>query len=503
MPQNEAAAYGDDELIEIGRQARIELARRAAKRKDILAWGAYIFPEKFNLPFCAELHDYLISIRLDPLTATEAPRGHAKTTIKCFLIPIFQALEEPHLFRHYLSVQATKEKALSINKSIRFELENNRELIDLYGDQVGEQWADGQFVLKNGVIFTAAGTGQSVRGLNYNNIRPDYINVDDLYDDEDIHNPESTVKKNEWVWSTLYPARAKSRRNAMHVQGTAINTEDILAEMKTKPGVTFRSFQTVLDWDKHLLLWPELLSWEGVMAERDVTPETIWNREYQNERTDSASSFIRRQWLYPVGGKSWEYDPGELVFAKDGAQKDGLQLVEILLCIDPSIGEKVENDYTGIALILKARYHDSDAFVYFIHGVWNAHLSLNERVEKVRAIGLTDTGFGKIKRVFVEAIAGFKDFAAELKRRVALAVTMIDHVKDKISNLESKSRHFQNGRVFLNKNIEKGTKDMIVHQLTTNHPKHDDLRDAILLPMEEKTGPTIRVFNNESDGDGE
>lgn len=486
----ESDEFTDAELIEIGRQARVELARRAAKRKDILEWGRCLFPEKFNLPFCHALHDYLVYIRGHQLTATEAPRGHAKTTIKCFLIPLFQALEEPKKFRHYLSVQATQVKALAINKSIRFEIENNQELFDLYGDQVGDHWADGQFVLKNGVVFTAAGAGQSVRGLNYNNVRPDYINVDDLYDEEDIHNPESTLKKNEWFWSTLYPARAKSKANSTHIQGTAINAEDLLAEMKDKPGVSFRSFQTVLDWDAHTLLWPELLSWEGVMAERDVTPETIWNREFQNMRTDSASSFIKREWLYPPGGKSWEYDPAALKF------DDHFKLIEIPLCCDPSIGEKVENDFTGLALMLKAGYDDSDAHVYYIHGLWNEHLSLDERVLKMKGIGAQDTGFGRITRILVEAIAGFKDFAAELKRRLVHAVTMIDHVKDKLANLENKSKHFQNGRVFLNKNIDKRLKDMIVHQLTTNHPKHDDLRDAVLLSMDEKTGPRIRVFEN-------
>ena len=214
--------------IVFDRKARIELARRAAKRKDILSWGSYLFPEKFPLPFCYPLHQYLVDIRLDPLTSTKAPRYHSKTTIKGFLIPIYQALEEPELFLHYLHVQATNSKANAVNRSIRYELEENLELIEIYGDQVGDRWTDEQFVLKKGPCFSAVGAGQSIRGLNYRNRRPDYIMPDDLSDEEDIYNPDSTEKKNSWFWSTLYPARAQGRRTSIQITGTATSELDLM-----------------------------------------------------------------------------------------------------------------------------------------------------------------------------------------------------------------------------------------------------------------------------------
>lgn len=495
--------YSEEELVEIGRQARVELARRAAKRKDILEWGQQLFPEKFNLPFCHELHDYLVSIRTGGLTVTEAPRGHAKTTIKCFLIPIFQALEEPKTFRHYLSVQSTQEKALAINASIKHEIETNQELADLYGDQQGDVWADGRFVLRNGTVFSAKGAGQSIKGINHNNVRPDYIVVDDLYDDEDIHNPESTKKKNDWFWSTLYPARAKSRKNSTHIQGTAVNGADLLIETKGKTGVTWNSFKTVKSWEARTVLWPELNTWDQVMAEKDVTPETIWAREYQNERTDDAVSFIKRAWLYPPGRKGWEYDPATLKF------NEHLLVREILLCVDPSIGESEGSDSSGLALIIKARYDDSEADLYYIVGLWNKRLTIDERVLLVKEIGerslplrmgkkgengeeLVEVVEKFIDRALIEAIAGFGDFPREVRRRTRLSVVIIPKVKSKITNLELKSKHFQNERVFLNQNIEKALKDLLVHQLTTNFPSHDDLRDAVLLGMDE-TRRQVRV----------
>ncbi len=286
----------EDELFESERQGRIAFARRAAKRKDILGWGEALFPDKFNLPFCYELHDYFVNIRGVEFTDTEAPRYHSKTTIKCFLIPIFQALEEPETFRHYLNVQANDDKALEINRAIKLELESNEILREMYGDQIGDRWTDQRIVLRNGVIFSAVGAGKSIRGINYRNIRPDYIIVDDLYDEDDIYSPTATKKKTAWFWGSLYPARAKSRKTSIHVQGTAINSDDILEQLKTRPNIMSKSFQAVKDWDQGIVLWPELNSIESLKVDRGRMGPLIFAREMQNERMDETTAILKRSY---------------------------------------------------------------------------------------------------------------------------------------------------------------------------------------------------------------
>src|ERR1041384_8024732 len=94
-PKQTAFTLANDPIFmaELTRQARVELARRSAKKRDILTWGACLFPDKFYLPFCYRLHNHMVDTRMDEFTNTEAPRNHAKTLIKAFLIPIFQALE--------------------------------------------------------------------------------------------------------------------------------------------------------------------------------------------------------------------------------------------------------------------------------------------------------------------------------------------------------------------------------------------------------------------------
>lgn len=467
---------------EIRRQARVEEARRCAKRKDILGWGKALFPDKFYLPFCWELHSYFVEIRGDPFTNTEAPRNHAKTAIKCVLIPLFQALEEPGTFRHYLNVQATRLKALSVNTSIKAELEGNAELRELYGDMMGERWTDQQFVLSNGVIFTAIGAGESIRGINYRNIRPDYEIVDDLYDEDEINNAEATEKKNAWFWGSLFPARAKSRRCCVHVQGTAINPYDLLERLKKQKRWRSRSFQGVKDEAKKIVLWPELNTFESLQADKADMGSLIFGREIQNERLDETTSRIKRSWL-----AAWEYDPAELRL-RLVKEYGHFFIAGVVIGNDPSIGKDSEDDPTGTALVIKTGYDDGTGNDYWIEGLWNDQLSLEKRLQQLESIAGSRPKESPITRIEIEAISGFDDYASEVIRRTNLPVHRVEWVKDKLTNLENKSHYFENGKVHLNKNIEPDLKDKLVQQLTNNHPKNDDLRDAVLLTLDDTSG---------------
>ncbi len=458
-------------------EKRVASARAAAKKKDILAWGKAVMPEKFNLPFCKKMHEYFVSIRHEPFTDTEAPRDHAKTTIKCNLIPLFQALEEPKEFDYYLNVQSTEKKGLAVNVSLKLELEQNEVIREIYGDQVGDdKWTDLLFVTRKGVAFQALGAGQSIRGTNYRNRRPNYLIVDDLYDEPDINNPDSTKAKNDWFWGTLYPAMAENRPSSVHVQGTAINREDLLVQLKGKKGVKYRSFKSIISDAKKKVLWPELKSYEKRVAQRSLMPSIIFAREYQNARTDGASAIIKSEWL-----TTWEYDPALIRFDIKHA------LQESLLSIDPSIGEKNTNDPTAYVLVRIAQRDDGSLPLYYIEGAWNKLMSLQERLNLLREIVDVQAKGRELTRIKVETIAGFKDFGTLVAQNTPVPTTMIDKVPDKITHTQKKSHYFENRRVFLNKNIDPELKREIVYQLTTNYPTHDDLRDAILHAFDDES----------------
>lgn len=460
--------------------ARVAAAKKCAEEGDVLGWGRALFPEKFPKPFCRELHEYLAEIMSEPRTVTEAPRGHAKTTIKCFLVPLYLALNHPDLFHHFLNVQSTQAKALAVNTSIQFELENNRELIALYGVQKTTlKWTDQQFVTAKGIIFTAVGTGQSIRGLNYRNKRPDYIVVDDLYDEEDVNNVDATEKKNAWFWGSLYPARAATRVTSIHVQGTAVNDADLLALLKDKRGWRTNSFSAIKDWEKWIPLWPEAHSAEDLKQDYDTMPRIIFMREMQNSRRDAGTSIVKPEWL-----NNWEYDPSTLGL---GTQRI---VLGVRLIIDPSIGKKKENDASGFAVIMKTQsvVVPSALPTYYIEELYNERLSLQDRLDLAKRIEVGRRAEARLTEGAVESISGFDDFGDLVSKTLTVPVTRINKVPDKVSHLEKKSQFFQNGRVFISMHISPELRAELKKQLTTNHPRHDDLRDAVLHGLDDESG---------------
>jgi hypothetical protein len=483
-----------DEAVALDKPQRIVKAIRCAKNKDILGWGAAVMPEKFSIPFCRPLHDYFVDTRLETLTCEEAPRDSSKTTIRCMLVPLFQALNEADLFRFYFNIQGTEDKALTINRNIKQEIERNEVLAEIYGDMKGNRWTDAEFVLSNGIVFGCASTGQAIRGKNYLNMRPDYIMADDLYTEEHIHNPQATLKVNEWFWSSLYSCRASHRRWSIHLTGTAINQVDLLVQFKgfadhpenlpkDIPPIKFKSFKQVLDWDKGTVIWPEKCSFEQAKMDKMIMGDTIFNRERQNERHDDKESYIKRSWLYKPDGRNWEFDPHDLfqMLEKEGAI---YSVSAVRLGNDPSIGKNMDSDENATALVIETIFDEDGGHDYWIMNLTAGRLSLQERVDNVKDICADQPGNYNVTEVAIESVGGFDDYAQTVISQTDLPVTRVPHVPDKITNLENHSKFFQNGKVHLNRNIPIELKEKLVSQLTTNSPQHDDVRDAVFLTMQ-------------------
>ena len=424
--------------------------------KNILEWGRYFFPDKFFKPFCFSFHDYLIEIMDEELTATLAPREHAKTVIKCFLVPLYLALTS-NKYKHFLNVQNTVSKAININLSIRQELETNEKLRYLYGDQIDQtKWTEKQFCLKNGVVFSAIGCGESIRGMAWQNKRPDYIVLDDIYDDEDINNLGRCKKKSNWFWSTIYPARSSHKKCSIHIQGTAINKSDLMHTLKEN--AKFKKFQAVLDWDKKKTLW---FPFEKLKKDKELMGTVIFSREMQNELRDDETSIIKSDWV-----RYYKAIPTDETIEHK------------ILAVDPAIGLKNTNDYTGKCIIYKTNLGN-----WYIHHIWNDRKSFNDNIVHIKS--LADEY--ELTTIRIEAIAAFKGLVQELRRTTDLPIVEIKSVTDKISRKEGQSAKFENGKVFINEAIPDGIRNELIEQLTINEPNHDDMSDAVVLALEMKT----------------
>ena len=416
------------------------------------------------------------------------------TAIGCAGIPLYQALEEPTLYDYILNVQGNEKKALAVNTGIKLELEQNPILHYLYGDQTGrDKWTDSLFVLRNGVAFQAATTGQSLRGTNYRLRRPNYVILDDAYDDSQIRNLETTRAVNDWVESTLEPMLAKDRPAVYRWQGTAVNDADGLKKMEERSKVSgskvkfrrycaFGGFDEKGTWsDTGAVLWPELRSHAAWQLKQSApgTNQVIFNREHLNVRGSDAESVVKSEWLKVP---DWRYDPNTAFrFGVDHI------LLAIIIACDPSVGKRQENDPTGFATIIKTQRMDGSLPYYYIDALRNERLSVQARIDHIKSelkIYRERFPMANAFEVRIETVAGFADFGDTVAAQVDAPVTCKTQAVDKLAHLESKSMLLQNRRVFLNKYIEGILQTELEYQITTNYPQHDDLRDAFLIGVD-------------------
>ena len=146
----------------------------------------------------------------------------------------------------------------------------------------------------------------------------------------------------------------------------------------------------------------------------------------------------------------------------------------------------MQSDKSGYAFIIKAQ-RDGELPKFYIENIANEHHSWQQRVDKVKEMIANRPRERPATKARIETVAGFRDIGDKIAASVAVPCDLVDHVVDKITNLERHSNLFENRRVFLNQNIPEPLKTELTYQLVNNNPLHDDLRDAVLLGLDDES----------------
>lgn len=110
--------------------------------------------------------------------------------------------------KNILLISNSWENACNLLEPYRIELDSNQRIINDYGEQRGlKKWRTGNFTTKKGVAFRAVGAGQSPRGANENNVRPDTLLFDDIDTDEDCRNPDIIKERVKWIFNAVIGTR--------------------------------------------------------------------------------------------------------------------------------------------------------------------------------------------------------------------------------------------------------------------------------------------------------
>lgn len=258
----------------------------------------------------------------DKFVAISAPRAHAKSTAVTLGYGLATLLFRERRFM--LLVSDTESQACLFLGTFKQELQDNADLIELFGIKKDEKGLV-KFIKdsENDIIvecndghkfrIIAKGAEQKLRGLIWNGSRPDIIMCDDMENDELVMNKERREKMRRWFKGALLPCR--SDNGIVRIVGTILHMDSLLERMMPLENDRFTQETELKMWssrpqmwrsvkyrahnkDFSKLLWPEKKSaTEFKMlydeAQKDGTLD-IYSQEYLNYPLDESIAFFKK-----------------------------------------------------------------------------------------------------------------------------------------------------------------------------------------------------------------
>ena len=272
---------------------------------------------------------------IDRFIAIAAPRGHAKSTAITLGYGLATLLFRERKFM--LLVSDTEAQAAQFLGLFKNELQDNQDLIDLFGlkrDEknlvkfIKDSETDIVVEFDDGEKFRiiAKGSEQKLRGLIWNGSRPDIIMCDDIENDELVMNKERRDKFKRWFRNALLPSL--SDRGIVRLVGTILHMDSLLESFMPNPSdrktITqglkqFSNLRTKWKAVKYRahnedfteLLWPEKKSAaffkeEYAEAQRNGAMDG-YSQEYLNVPLDESVAYYKRGDFLPIREHEAQY----------------------------------------------------------------------------------------------------------------------------------------------------------------------------------------------------
>ena len=250
------------------------------------------------------------------LVAIASPRGHGKSTAITHAYLLASVLFREQQF--VLLVSDTEAQAVEFLRDIKKELESNEHIRELFGIDcfTKDTEADVVVKMKDGYLFriVAKGSEQKVRGLKWDNKRPDLIVIDDAENDEIVLNQDRRDKFKRWFRGALLPCR--SPEGKVRIVGTVLHMGSLLNDLLPRDWVKsvvrtpLKTYDTNVKnlWksvkyrahshDYNEILWPTRFSKAKLKDIRQEFVDSgypdVYSQEYLNEPIDESVAFFKR-----------------------------------------------------------------------------------------------------------------------------------------------------------------------------------------------------------------
>lgn len=228
------------------------------------------------------------------------------------------------LARTNLWVGKSQDHAIASVAWLKKQIEHNRLFTETFGLRPGAKWADGDIEIKHDLFdfpirIKAYGTSGSVRGVNIDDYRPDFIGLDDILDEENTATWEQREKVKNLVYGAFKESLAPSSEAPwakMVMLQTPLNIEDLSMETLQSPEWISERFGCWTPETEDLPLKQRQSIWEERFPTAELITEkenairgnrlSIFTREKECRIISSETSAFVPHWL-----RTYEFPPDD------------------------------------------------------------------------------------------------------------------------------------------------------------------------------------------------
>lgn len=396
-----------------------------------------------------------------------APRGHAKTETHTVNYALRRVTKNPNLIVTVIS--NTIDQSIAMLSEIKLYVESEK-YQELYGQRADyRQWSATKIRLKRDIISKdpTISVG-SVEGSIISK-RSDLIILDDIIDPDNVKTANQRKKVIDWFWGVVVPVLKPGGQ--IIIVGTRWHYNDLYSKiLKKKKWIRYVD-KAILDFDTKEVLWIEAFSYDDLIAIKDDSGSILFNCNYQNDPSGMKGEIFKYEWI-----KFYES-----VDAKK---------LDVFFGVDPAIGEKVTSDYF-VLMIIGIDRETGD--IYVLDYV-REHLTSRKQIQTILKKGVQFQAIkaGIESNVYQKALAQLvEEISTEL--RIYLPIEQIHTSKSKESRAFLLSGLFENGRIYLRKDMH----ELIEELVKFPRGEHDDLFDGLDFAVNsakvksDKKGPII------------
>jgi len=279
-----------------------ELLHLSAADSDF--YGRYWFPDTCRQPapsFHKKMDEVLEAGHR--YVGFEVFRGGAKTT----KLRLFGSKRIAYgISRTVVLVGKSQDHARRSIEWMMHQVEHNRKWASFYRLRKGFKWTTEECEIINDALeiqirIIALGITGSVRGINVNDYRPDFILLDDPCDEENTATPDQRQKIEDLVFGALLKSLAPESEAPdalMAIAQTPLNESDIIEKIMLDPqwaSVRFSCFD-----DKGESSWPERWTTETLKKDKEAHIKrnqlSLWLREMECTLINTQNSAFLLEW---------------------------------------------------------------------------------------------------------------------------------------------------------------------------------------------------------------